>query len=640
MSFRLALALFAASTTMPATAADGSDALARLRVSVAQNDMVKASEIFEETLLERLPASQTNQPDPILDRMLIEIAALCENFSALSSVTKRVVSNPIAGDGARYRLFAARAAESESDLTVAETLYQNLVNDPTLTSVERQTAQLGLVRQQAAIDPAKALNTIAGIDRSSMPKDLRWELELLDGRATAMASGDAAATTKMQLAWAHAIDADPIKAGPARIASDLAFAAARNGDRRQYLNLLALTRFSRRGDNSTSPAPNLPLCSEQGLRPDDLAIIETVQVTGVGRPSIGLVWANRPGVGATFLAAARKASLPSYVDSQISHFAMRCRTMPAADYAVLNSIEDEISHWMTGKGAYPLSRQASEEGNVLTLVGELARREVAYGRSSIMLLPVLMVIQSANDPFSGDTAAGKRAEEMAARVQEILVANDAPASLMLVWRLGTISLAVQARTKTVEQAQAEALDILSKAASDAAAPIDLIYSAALSAAEGPAVPTNMKAALLDAALKLIRRRNPASDPRARALTLRLARLRSEEGDKSTATALYTTLKLPADLCAIADPAPRFISSALTSDDYPTDLLFSSIVGTAILEFGIDAEGKAVGGRVVLADPPFAFDAITIEKGATIRYDPSAAKNCRGQIQRVVWRLPY
>lgn len=88
---------------------------------------------------------------------------------------------------------------------------------------------------------------------------------------------------------------------------------------------------------------------------------------------------------------------------------------------------------------------------------------------------------------------------------------------------------------------------------------------------------------------------------------------------------------------------HFRSAAITSDDYPPDLILTLLQGRSLLEFGIAASGNATDLRILIADPAFAFDAIALAKGTTITYEPARSNGvpraCRGATQAVTWQMP-
>ena len=111
-----------------------------------------------------------------------------------------------------------------------------------------------------------------------------------------------------------------------------------------------------------------------------------------------------------------------------------------------------------------------------------------------------------------------------------------------------------------------------------------------------------------------------------------------------AAAAIKPLTLPANLCTLSDPETNFISSDITSNDYPGDLIFTSMWGYVDIEFDLDSTGAAQNGRIIMSDPPYVFDQITKEKLPTIRYDPARfgdkVGSCHAQEQAVRWQMPY
>jgi len=86
-----------------------------------------------------------------------------------------------------------------------------------------------------------------------------------------------------------------------------------------------------------------------------------------------------------------------------------------------------------------------------------------------------------------------------------------------------------------------------------------------------------------------------------------------------------------------------VSSNITSDDYPGDLVFMSMPGLSYFEFDLDAAGNAQNGRLLLEDPPYAFNQIALARIPTVHYDPARfggkVAACRGATQSIRWQLP-
>jgi hypothetical protein len=641
MALVTAMALLAASaSTVPAKAAP-IDALAEIRADVARLDLNAAAAKYDAEVIARLPKAQAGKPDPLLDRMLVEYAAGLGNLRDYASILNRVVANPLSGDGDHYRLFQAKAAEDSAEIDKAMVLYRSIAGDSHATADEKLSAQLGLARQQLTDSPAAALMTIAAIDRTQVPKRRIWEVDLLEGRAEAMAKGDASAAPALSRAWAEAADADPGSGAPARVAGDRAFAAARAGDRSGYLNMLAVDQFNRQAyyDEAALRA-DLPICGQGGIRPGDRVIVEALYRSGQGIPEISLIWASRAGIARSFLAAVTNVPMPRQSASQTLHLALGCRTAPAIDYQTRGSIDDEIITWMTGQGAYP-AMGGSEDNDLFSFASELSRREASYGKDSILLLPELMriepIVMSSVDPQNKDS--GKRAQEISGRVGDILLAHQAPSALVFGSRVAMVIASVMGQSMTNDEAVQEVSKIMLEAAQDPSTSLDTAYLLAGMTSEAVNAPSELKEQVLQATVDLFRQRAGVGDPRTGALVLKLAALKSEKGDKAGAASLRASLKLEQGLCAMTDPQPRFSSSNIVSSDYPSELIFASIAGHTALEFDLDSIGRAINSRVILSDPPYAFDRIALERAPTIRYDVGNSHPCRAMVQNVMWRMP-
>lgn len=77
--------------------------------------------------------------------------------------------------------------------------------------------------------------------------------------------------------------------------------------------------------------------------------------------------------------------------------------------------------------------------------------------------------------------------------------------------------------------------------------------------------------------------------------------------------------------------------------YPPDLVQAMLQGRTMLEFSISPTGTATAARVLVSDPPFAFDAVALAKSLTLTYEPAKTagvpRSCRAQVQPIRWQLP-
>jgi hypothetical protein len=496
-----------------------------------------------------------------------------------------------------------------------------------------------------AADPKAAMAALAAIDAGAIPTERAWEVDLLAARAASMAESDMAATARTALnkAWVEAPAAAIGDSAVARIAGDQALAAGRAGDRRTLITMLAVDRSVRNPNTGQQLVVNdLPVCGIAGITPQDIVSIAVDHQPVAGRPAVTLAWASRPGIAQTFLIAVQKSGGLSVPDGQVATFNLRCRTTPSSDYVLHTAIEEDATGWMTARGAYPNAAGYGRDG-APSFATKLAQRQARYGANSLMVLPLLTGAMNPGALNLGDPEGRRLAQANADQVQTILDHGDAPAWMKLTAQMATIGIAVLAQTKTETQGQTEIQALLAKAASDPALPLDTLYMLTSMTAQSPTLPRAFKATMLSAAIDILKRKVQPGDQRLSALALRLYSLRQDTGDTAGAAEVIALVPLPPLACALSDPGTHYVSSNITADDYPSDLNFMTVSGVSQVEFDLDAGGKAQNGRLLLEDPPYAFNAIAAERIPTIRYDsPRIAGKvaaCRGQYQSIRWQSP-
>ena len=623
----------------------GSSDGAEVRAALARHDLHGASVAFNALVETRLPPKQTNRPDPVLDRLLVE-QMVAQGAQPPRPILQRLASDTGAPDRVHNLLLLATAEESSGEEADARGHYKAIADATGATADQRLSAELGLSRLDLGTDATAAATRLRSIDPSTVPIVRRWEVDLQLARALAIAEPTNLGTQETQLvkAWAEAPDAGISDHAVARVASDRAVGAARAGNRVKLVTLLALDRTNRSANGGQNlVASDLPVCGENSVTRDDMVVVEAQRMAPPERPGIGLVWASRPGIGQTFVDAARRSGRLVVTDGAMAQFSLRCRSTPATDYAVAVKLDDAIGGWMTSRGAYPLSNNDDAQ-NVAQLAAILASRTTRYGNNSIMRLPVLLQLMACVFPqVEADEQARARINDLVAQITAVLDANGAPEDMKLIWRMGSIGMSMATRAKTPTQAQADIQALLVAAAANPAVSRDLLYSMATGLAQQPNAPSAFKEAVLTATLKLFER-EPVDDPRPRALALQLYILRAGNGDVAGARTALSGRNLPDDLCVLASPVPRYVSSNIRSEDYPSDVVYTAIVGLTPTEFDLDATGQAINGRLLVSDPPYVFDDVTRRGITTIRYDPprrdGKPQACRGMAQNVRWQLPY
>lgn len=629
-----------------ASAAASSDFLeTEARAALARHDLLGASIAFNTLVETRLPLKQTNRPDPLLDRLLVE-QMVAQGAEPPQAILHRLVSNAAASDRTHNLLLLATAEESSGEEEQAFQHYTVVVGATEATADQTLSGQLGLARLKLGADAAAAVTMLRALDPATVPIPRRWELDLQLARAIAIAEPTNLSAQDAQLAkaWSEAPEADIADHAVARVANDRATGAALAGDRAKLVRLLAIDR-SNRSQNSgqNQVASNLPVCGENGVTRDDLAVVEALRTAPPERPGIGLVWASRPGIGQLFVTAARRSGQLVVNDGAIAQFALRCRSVPSTGYAVSVKLDDVIGGWMTSKGAYPLINNDKAQ-NVTQLAAILASRTTRYGANSIMRLPVLLQLMACVFPqVEADEQARGRTNDLVTQITAVLEANGAPEDVKLLWHIGSIGMSMATRAKTPTQAQTDVQALLVAAAGNPAVSRDFLYSIATGLGQQPATPSEFKDAVLTATLKLFDR-EPNEDPRTRALALQLYILRAGNGDMAGARAALDGRDLPPDLCALASPTPHYVSSNMRTEDYPSDVVYARIIGLTPSEFDLDVTGQAINGRLLVSDPPFLFDDATRRGITTFHYDPprrdGKLQACRGMAQNVRWQLPY
>lgn len=614
--------------------------------ALAQHNLWSAGIALSSLVEARLPpVKDVGKPDPLLDRLFADLFAANGQLSLTGTMLRRIVSDPSTPDLDHYRLLLATYEESTGDWPEAQRQYHQIATDPKASVETALSATLGIARLQMAADPAVALATLAGIDSKRVPPSMAWEVDLLIERAASMAGSNnrTIARAALDRAWAEAPQAAIGDSAVARVAGDHALAAGRAGDRKMLITMLAVDRASRMA-NTGQPqlVSDLPICGTNGITPQDVVSIDVAHQAPANRPSVTLVWASRPGIAAPFLLAAERSGSLTVSDGQIATFNLRCRTVPSSDYVVRNSIEEDIAGWMTGLGAYPEANQR-DGGTISSLATGLAQRQARYGVNSVMLLPLLFGTMAPGAIDFTDPSGMKKAAANADHILAILQQNDAPASLTLMWRLSSIEMAVLAQTKTVADGQAEIQALLGSIAADPALSLDTLYMLTMNTAQMHGLPSDFKLTMLNSVLKLLDRKVPAGDQRRAAIALRLYQLRKSNADEKDAQAAIARIGLPKDACVLSDPPPNYVSSNIASADYPGDLIFMTIPGLSYTEFDLDAAGNARNGRLLLEDPPYAFDQIALARIPTIHYDPARfdgkISSCRAMTQSIRWQIP-
>ena len=593
----------------------------------------------------RLANTKNPASDPVLDRLFAEFfLVLGPADAALPLLERTVTSFP---RETRYILLLAKAREMTADFTGAERDYRSLALDPKMSAAERRSAGIGLARVLLANKPDEAADTIAKLPSAGKDTQDVWEAELIAARAAGIAGRRDEAAARLERAWIAAADARVEEAAPGRVAADRAVIAALSGDRARFISLSAVDRSDRyANDGQQMLRANLPACGTQGIREQDFVILEFLKHPKPGDPSAGIVYASRPGIAHAFLTAALRTRGPTIGSGQVAHWGLRCTSSPSANFTVADDPAESAIVWLMSKGAYPAGFSPEfgnrpDPGTAARLLGE---REARFGPDSIFLAPALLGLNTALMMGGANDSDGRRRmAEYAAKTAHVMNKAGAPVHIQIMFDLMKIVSEVFAEIKRPALAQVELSDRIALASRDPRISLDLLYALVRQVSDWPNLTTEFKSGLLQDSLSLFEAKTPADDRRRIGLVLRLIQLRQESGDTDGADELRKRAGVQPDLCILASPRPRLVSSNIVSDDYPEDLILPALVGLDLVEFRIAGDGGTTDRRVVVADPPFAFEEATLSGAATIRYEPGRVGGrpsaCTGQVQVIRWQLP-
>lgn len=516
-------------------------------------------------------------------------------------------------------------------------MFRAVLAESSADAGHRRAAIAGLLRALLFDRPAEALDIAVRHLGEESGRD-NWEVALLASRAARILDRDTEAAdyldTAGRLAWAAPYQDSAI----ARVALDRAAVAGRAADRQTLIALTGLVRGS--AFDQQSLVNTLPECGRRGIEPDDFVIVELHGALNE-QPRIGLIHASRPGIAGAFVEAiAGRGNI--IMRDQASSVMLRCTSAPRpAPYAMPE--RDPISEWAAERGIYPIYGGSDPSSAAMTT--RLAERESLLGRDSPHLIPALgALLTTSGAAFVGEaTDARDRALGHAQRLSALLRMHRAPPDAQLFADLSQLFIEMAMERRTPAEAAGELRTLISTAARNPAIGKDVLFLIGEQLSRMPPIGREFEAATLTQILAATTGEEIAADPRRRMLALRLLQLHREMGDEAGAREVQRTHGFASGLCAMFASRPRYLTSDIRAEDYPEDLIAARLRGLVSLEFSLDAEGKAQAPRIVIADPPFIFDAITLQKAPTIRYEPARDAGqpipCQGIVQQLRWQLP-
>lgn len=412
------------------------------------------------------------------------------------------------------------------------------------------------------------------------------------------------------------------------VRSNAAIAALLAGHRsksREYLIYTGAGRMQKQDFSFGADMP-LPLCGEDGVRPDDVAVVE-FGIADDGAVSYARpVYGSRPGpMAIQFARSVRQwswrpeeiAKIPPLM-RLVTRLELRCTTNiggPSLPLMARAAFRD----WAEQRGVVHQEVAAgSDVKRRAMLEAELVRLRAAPGRSPVREALVL------SDLLENPLVTGKARTEHAAAFGRILSEAGAPPMVML-WSDGFPFGSERGwgidDTRYVADPVAQSLARL------------ILYDGSRHRRGQKGRP------LLDAVLA--DNRLPADHPLRIAALVRRASARAAAGDRAGALADYAATGLTAQQCSIVDAAPRFKSAGLVDREYPTDMVTAGIEGWVQIEQDIGGDGRTLNPRVIAAYPPMVFSPNATRISAYMRYDPAfrpeGGMACSASTSRISFR---
>jgi hypothetical protein len=377
----------------------------------------------------------------------------------------------------------------------------------------------------------------------------------------------------------------------------------------------------------------LPNCGEDGIGPDDVAVVEF----GIGdsgavtyaRP----IYASRQGdVGLVFARAVAGWSWdPANVKDipmlfrVVTRLELRCSTGNGA-LPLFGSTQQAFADWVAGLSVPPFDPPGTNEATRrLALLAELDRRRATFGPSAPALIPVLAQLVN-NAVVASAEAAGH-----AATLQTIMAGLRVPAMarLNVDYRHAMAAAGDKAYRHPPRLDEAPYRDD----------PVALA-TLRLTSYDDARGRDRRDGALLEQVL---------SDPRLPpdhmlriAALVRRANLRAASGDLVGAQADYASTGLSDQQCSIVDAKPSTKAAPASSSDYPIAMVRLGVEGWTSVQFDIAADGRTLNQRAVISYPPFIFG----DSGKKIvshaifeqSYRPAGQLGCGGSQRKITFRM--
>ena len=428
--------------------------------------------------------------------------------------------------------------------------------------------------------------------------------------------------------------------------SDAAIAALRDNDLQQARLYLAYAGSTQQADQGfrLGRDMNPPSCGDKdGPKPDDVAVIEfnirDDGSIGVARP---IFFSGEPAVAIDFARAVSEWSWSPDELKEVKPFfraltrlEMRCTTVFEKPSAA-SILSPKVEEWLYNNTIILANLDENSYARRLPLIkAQLDSAESKNGINSPQLLGLMAhFILNPNTPTL-------LAEVYARRASLIAQNSSAPASVkayfsLVYWRyLDGNSYA--SRPKFQAAIGTALVDPLFTKDPDVSGALRLELFDSYNGSARERIGQTVLQPLIDDTTR------PANDPFKVGALVRLATIQNAAGKIDDARALFAKTGLSAQQCALVDARPLRTGGNITDKDYPIEAIRLGFGGWTVVEFDIDASGRTLNQRPLIAWPPFIFGDPAAKNIKGFRYQqsyrPEGGLGCGGQRQRISYLIP-
>jgi tetratricopeptide (TPR) repeat protein len=419
--------------------------------------------------------------------------------------------------------------------------------------------------------------------------------------------------------------------------SDASIAAMLAGHRDEARNYLVYTGAGRmeKQDFTIGADMALPICGEEDIRPDDVAVVEF----GIGddgavnyaRPIYG---SRQGGMALVFAQAVSQWSWRPEDVANISplmrfvtRLELRCSTSEGGP-SLLNSLRQAFDDWLEKEGLPPFitasqSGQSQRQADALAAIQHI---RAAQGDGAPALIPPLASL------LASPLASEEERAEYRPLLRSLVQRTNAPSLPRLFLDVLT---ADESRRKSGSLSAVSETPYLGDPS--ALAMLRLLRYDDLSPRQKPRNRILLDRIIADPGLA------PDHPMRIAALTRRASSLAAEK-DLEGARRDFLATGLTAQQCSVVDAKPSRTSAPTSSADYPTDMVRVGVEGWARIQFDIGADGRTSNQRAVITYPPMIFSANGQKIVGRARFEqsyrPDSGLGCGGSMTNVIFRNAY